>query len=193
MKKIIALFAAVVCVASLAACGSKTKANNQSEQAAQQQSTSAQLINQPVPVFTYSQLRQNLIDVVTAEATGAQTTSFMFLQAGAGATGPLVHWCPSIGFPIPATDQLTNPDTVERHLSDHGGGNFTYPQQDPTGVYAGQTTGTNVICIGADGKPYDFYHEGFVSTVSGPAHWDTAKGEIVMDGTSSFNFSKAKK
>lgn len=36
------------------------------------------------------------------------------------------------------------------------------------------------------------YHEGYVSTVSGPAHWDTVKGEIVMDGASSADFTVGK-
>lgn len=183
------ILAGTLAVAGLAACGEKSK-STQAQNADRTASANALLNfqnNQPAPQLDWSQLRQNLIELEVAQAHTTQTTSFMFLQAGSGATGPLLHWCPSIGFPIPATDQLTNP---ESKVVDH---DLTLPQQEVTGVFTGDTTGTYVLCVGGDGKPYAFYHEGFVSTVTGPAHWDTAKGEIVMDGPSSFEFTKAKK
>jgi hypothetical protein len=139
---------------------------------------------QPVPKFTSSQLRQNLIEIETAQAHTTATTSFMFLLAGTGQTGPLVKSCPSIGFPIPATYQLTSPDQPA------GNRGAVVAQLEANGVFTGDTTGTYVMCVGEDGKPFAFYHEGYVSTVSGPAHWDNAKGEIVMDGSSSAPFTK---
>ena len=45
---------------------------------------------------------------------------------------------------------------------------------------------------GGDGKPFAFYHEGFVATVTGPAHWDNSLGEIVMDGSSTAEFTGTK-
>lgn len=54
------------------------------------------LTAQPIPRFNYSQLRQNLIEIETAQANATATTTFMFLRTGAGSTGPLVHSCPSI-------------------------------------------------------------------------------------------------
>lgn len=141
---------------------------------------------QPVPIFNYSQLRQNLIEIETAQANATATTSFMFLLAGSGETGPLVHQCPSIGFPIPATYQLTSP---EQAVSGRDGRAWELPQLEANGVYTGDTTGTYVMCVGADGKPFAFYHEGFVATVTGPAHWDNELGEVVMDGPSSAEFT----
>lgn len=138
---------------------------------------------QPVPRFTNSQLRQNLIEIETAQVNATATTSFMFLLAGTGASGPLVKSCPSIGFPIPATYQLTSPDQT-------AGDGAVVSQLEANGVFTGETTGTYVMCVGDDGKPFAFYHEGYVSTVTGPAHWDTGKGEIVMDGSSSAKFTK---
>lgn len=152
----------------------ETTANSQLEQ---------YLKSQPIPRFNSSQLRQNLIEIQTAQANATVTTSFMFLLSGSGSTGPLVHQCSSIGFPIPATYQLTNPESDKHEV--------TLPQLESTGVYTGDTTGTYVICIGADGEPFAFYHEGFVATVTGPAHWDNTKGEIVMDGPSSAEFTGA--
>lgn len=89
-------------------------------------------------------------------------------------------------FPIPSTYQLTSP---LGKLKDH---DLTVPQLEATGVYTGDTSGTFVICVDPNGKAYSVYHEGDVSAVSGPAHWDNAKGEIVMDGPSSAQFTGSK-
>jgi hypothetical protein len=70
--------------------------------------------------------------------------------------------------------------------------NSTVAQIESNGVYTGDTTGTFVMCIGTNGRPFALYHEGFVSTVTGPAHWDSGKGEIVIDGPSSAAFSGSK-
>lgn len=178
---------ALVLATGASDCSGKDEATKRDEQLSAAQLDQFQRA-QPVPRFTSSQLRQNLIEIETAQANATVTTSFMFLMAGSGSTGPLVHSCPSIGFPIPATYQLTNP---QQGINGDGGIGYALPQIEATGVYTGDTTGTYVMCIGADGKPFAFYHEGFVATVTGPAHWDNAKGEIVMDGTSSAEFTGA--
>jgi hypothetical protein len=164
---IAAVLVAVVFVTSAESCDGKTSAAKETD------------------VARYSQLRQTLIEIEEAQAKATATTSFMFLAgAGAGSTGPLLASCPSIGFPIPSTYQLTAP---EGKLQDH---NLTVPQMEANGVYTGDSTGTYVLCVGGDGKPFVFYWEGYVATVTGPAHWDNVKGEIVMDGPSSVPFTK---
>ncbi len=199
-KKILGVLIAIVAVMSLAACedpggsgktGNAQATKDERNQASQQLDQFQQ--SQPVPNYNWSQLRQNLIEIQNSQANTTATTSFMFLQSGAGATGPLVYWCPSIGFPIPASYQLTNPERIEvfRKGSD-GITSSEIDQLEPTGVYSGDTTGTYVMCVGTDGKPFAFYHEGFVSTVTGPAHWDEAAGEVIMDGASTAEFSSGK-
>ena len=182
MKFKFMITAAMLVFAATACTGESNSSVSKDETIAEQQLAQFQQA-QPVPRFNSSQLRQNLIEIETAQANATLTTSFMFLMAGYGTTGPIVSWCPSIGFPIPATYQLTNPEQVV--------GYTTVSQIEANGVYTGDTTGTYVICVGADGEPYAFYHEGFVSTVTGPAHWDNTKGEIVMDGPSSATFTGA--
>lgn len=163
---------------SLAACeNAAEKAQLKDSRAAGNQLIQYQQ-SQPVPFFNSSQLRQNLIEIETAQANATATTSFMFLMGSAGTTGPLLHQCPSIGFPIPATYQLTNPFQEDGTA-----------QVEANGVFTADTTGTYVICVGADAEPYAYYWEGFVATVSGPAHWDNVKGEVVMDGPSSAEFT----
>lgn len=181
MKKSMIVVAAVAGLA-LVACSSSNAAQNKDRATADKQLAGFQ-VNQPVPTFTYSQLRQNLIEIETAQAQSTQTTSFFFNQ---GVTDP-TDSCPSIGFPIPSTYQLTNPAAkVVRH-------DLTLPQIEATGVYTDQSTGTYVICVDAQGRAYANYWEGFVKTVTGPAKWDAAAHQVVLVGPPSFAFSKGKK
>lgn len=186
-RKIVGSILGVVGILALSASSCDDNGARQQEENTAEAQLNQFLQSQPIPRFNYSQLRQNLIEIETAQANSTATTSFMFLLSGSGATGPLVHSCPSIGFPIPSTYQLTNPQQVIGRDS-----RVAIPQLESNGVYTGDTTGTYVICVGDDGKPFAFYHEGFVATVTGPAHWDVEKGEIVMDGPSSAEFSAAK-
>ena len=133
---------------------------------------------QPVPIFPWSQLRQNVIEIETSQANTTLTTSFFFNQ---GVTDPISS-CPSIGFPIPMTYQLTAPE-VPIYLHDSTSGQV--PQLEPTGVYTGDTSATTVTCIGEDGKGYFDYWEGNVKAVTGPAEWDYTNHRIKMTGTSS--------
>lgn len=127
--------------------------------------------NQPVPMYEWSQYRQSVIDITAAQVNGVATTSFFFLE---GVDKP-VGSCPSIGFPVPSTAQLTNPEQVI-----HSG--TTIAQAEPNGVYTGDSTATYVICVAPDGTTYADYWEGYVRSVGGPAEWDTMNQEIVLTG-----------
>lgn len=185
MRKARWIVLVVASVLALGACTNKnaaTQARN-SEQAATSKDLVNQLKAQPIPVRPWSQLRQNLIEIETAQMDSTQTTSFMFNQ---GVQDP-VQTCPSIGFPIPSTAQLTNPDQKVQHHD------LTLPQIDPNGVYAGQSTGTYIICVDAQGRAYADYWEGFVQTVTGPATWDAKSHSVSLVGPPSFKFSTEKK
>jgi hypothetical protein len=184
-RKILSIAAVVVVFFGVFAgtCGDdENKAQTRDRATAEKQLTGYQT-NQPVPVFTWSQLRQNLIEIETAQAQTTQTTTFFFNQ---GVQDP-VSSCPSIGFPIPSTYQITNPEAKVR---DH---DFALPQIEANGVYTDQSTGTYAICVDAQGRPYADYWEGFVKTVTGPAKWNTGSHQVELVGPPSFNFSKGKK
>lgn len=191
-KTVIAAAASVLAIGVTAtACNGSTHTSSGQAQENQQQSrdTTTLVQNQPIPGFNYSQLRQNLKEIETAEANGVQTTSFFFNQ---GVQDPIMS-CPSIGAPIPTTDQLSNPQQVVTGThGDNGYGIATTEQMDPTGVYGGSSTGTYVMCVGADGKPYADYWEGFVSTVFGNATWNKTTHQVEMQGAPSFVFSTPK-
>lgn len=172
-------YVAVVGLLALAACSSGAQSK---ESKIANEQLAGFLTAQPVPIFNWSQLRQNLIELETAQANTTATTSFFFNQ---GVQDPIAS-CPSIGFPIPSTYQLTNPSKA---VGGPESGNVTVAQIESTGVYTADTSGTYVICIDTNGKGYAFYWEGFVSTVTGPATWDTEAHNVTLTGAATGAFS----
>lgn len=148
---------------------------------ADQRSTNSQLDryqkNQPIPASDWSQYRQTIIDVELAQIHGVATTSFFF---NLGTPNP-VKTCPSIGFPVPTTAQLTNPDQV---VSAPNSQAAAIAQAEPNGAYSGDSTGTYVVCVAPNGTKYISYWEGDVETEGGSAHWDRMAGAIVLDSAS---------
>lgn len=186
MKRIMQLIGLLLCGALLVAACDSGKSQQNAQQKDQQSSAQGLVDLQralPTPKFDYSQIRKNLIEIETAQATSVATTSFFFNQ---GIKDP-VHVCPSIGFPIASDTQLTNPQQVYRNGD---GSHDVIAQVDPSGIFAGPSTGTYVICIDATGKAYANYFEGFVQTVTGPAVWKD--GQVQLVGPPSFSFSKGK-
>ena len=62
-------------------------------------------------------------------------------------TGKKVFFCQSIGFPIPAATQYTNPEKVQVYSNAYGWGNVTIPQPDPNGLFSSASAeGTWVMC-----------------------------------------------
>lgn len=174
------LAAVALAAAGLTACTTESSAVRQDREAADANLNRLDDA-QPVPEFNFSQLRQNLIEINTAQADTTQTTSFFF---NLGTVDPVAS-CPSIGFPIPSTMQLTNP--WQTSWRDSGGA--VVAQAEQTGVYTGDSSGTYVICIDATGDAYAFYWEGHVAAVTGPAEWDIAAKQIDLIGPPSFDFS----
>ena len=177
--KITIIFSAVI---TLAACASKnTSSANQKEQNTNDAAKTALLISQPGHTYQRSQIRQNQLDIEDAQASTVLTTTFFFNQ---GVADPH-DVCPSIGFPIAASNQISNPLQVvgntDRALA-------TIGNIEPTGIYTGNSTGTYVICIDANGKGYANYEEGFVKTVTHPATWDYTKHQVVLTGDATGTF-----
>jgi hypothetical protein len=182
-KKLIALILALGAVFAFSAC------TDPSPSAAEQdeRSTEASLRDlqkaHPVPKFAYSQYRQNLVDIVTAQAEATPTTTFFF---NSGVKDPIFS-CPSVGFPIPGTAQLTNPDQIARASSSYG--YAILPQVEPNGVYTGETTNTTTICRDANGRGYAVGWEGFAMPITGPAEWNAEKGVVELIGAPTAKFS----
>lgn len=169
---ILAAFVAVVVIALLAltACGSGSAARNDRTQTDRQ--LGRYQANQPVPDFDWSAYRQTAIDIESAKVHAVATTTFFFNQ---GATRP-IRSCPSLGFPIPSTVQLTNP------MQEIGGAGATIGQMEPNGTYTGESSATYVVCAAPDGTRYVVYWEGFVYTEGGPARWNDDTGMVELTG-----------
>lgn len=93
--------------------------------------------NQPLHKYDYSPERDALQQIYDARMKDINTWSLVFPPANSGIK-PYV--CPSVGYPIPYTTQLTNP-------SSWIGTGVVIPQAEPNGLYTGNTDATWVRCI----------------------------------------------
>lgn len=184
MKKIIAAIAvAGAVVLSCTACwGSGTAATdgNARESAQQAYDTTSLEATIPLPYYPFSQIRMDLVDIEAINALGIQSTAFFFVP---GIDHP-VFTCVATGVPVPATDQLSNPNQVEwRYNGADGVASAVTGQMEPTGIYAGDTTGTNNLCNDpARAKQFLGYDEAYTVALTARAHWDTTAKMIVVDG-----------
>ena len=143
--------------------------------------------SQPIPTFDYSQERQTLIDVETARATGASSTTAFYLE-GIG----LVGWCPSIGAPVPSTAMLSASKQWVDLPGDHTQDRMEVDQGEPVGVYVGQSSGTWTLCLDDNGKKFAKYFEGYVDSVIGIVSNYPDDKRIRVTG-STFNFTEGPK
>jgi hypothetical protein len=150
----------------LSACGGNSNANQQ--ESGQQQTDSSNLEHgQPLPLVTWSQARENLIDIELAQVNDVQTTTFVMAYADKDP----INSCPSVGFGLPDSASLSNPDQVVGGPNSSGGN--VIGQEDPTGYYAPTSSaGTYIICLTATGQPYIDRFESNVDTIGGNATWD---------------------
>jgi hypothetical protein len=80
-------------------------------------------------------------------------------------TGQVNFECTSLGFPIPADTQLTNPQQITRRNFNGTQEAGVVDQPEPDGLYSSKaTTGTWVLCIRPDGQIAPHYTEDEVST-----------------------------
>jgi hypothetical protein len=96
--------------------------------------------SQPLHKYDYSPERDELQQIYDARMKLTNTWTVIFSM------GKPIFVCPSRGYPIPYTTQLTNPD----RLAQYPGGStatVTLPQAEPNGLYTGTSTATWVLCI----------------------------------------------
>ncbi len=106
--------------------------------------------NQPPPMFDWSLERHLMTELYSARNKAVATYSYVRNQYN----GKVMSWCPSIGFPIPANAQLTNPQKV---VHSNGG---VVSQAEPNGLYTSpSTSGTYVMCVNKEGKVVPRYYE----------------------------------
>ena len=175
MKKIAALI--VTAALLFVACGPEQTTSVNSDQ----NETNAQLSQyqavQPVPFFNWSMMRQVLIDIYQAQNESRQTWAVFVAN-----NGTPIFSCESVGYPIPATTQLTNPSQVVTG-DGVGGNNYAYGtvgQMEPNGTYTGDSLGTYVLCVRPDGTLSPVYSEPYVMMF--PFAVKVVNGQIVDQG-----------
>lgn len=168
-RTLLALFVLAVLgifVASADSCSGATNpsANNTetNHQASQQEIYNQ---GQPVPLFPYSNYRQELIQLQNQLATGRVATWTVYSLTMNGD----LYVCKSQGWPIPVTAQLSNPLQPSRDGNYTGGGAVAVGQMDPIGIYPPPSgAGTWVFCLDNAGVAHPLYAEGFVTAFSYP-------------------------
>lgn len=109
--------------------------------------------NQPAPTFDWSLERHMLIQLYTARNKALATYTYVRNPF----TGKVMSWCPSIGYPVPANTQLTNP---EQAIYLGNGGAATIGQPEPNGLFSSpSTSGTFVMCTNKAGQVVPRYFE----------------------------------
>lgn len=128
---------------------------NDLEQSQQQSGNIAIVQNQPVPdLGGYSFERQVLIDTYLARNNNISTFAYMFTM-----DGKIVEICPSMGYPIPYSTQLTAPEKLAGWTNDTS----VIPNAEPNGVYPpGDAAATLVQCVNSDGSVTPVYIEWYV-------------------------------
>ena len=139
-------------------------------------------INQPIPMFKWSQDRDNLIQIYKMKNESRATYSVV----RASGTGEILWHCPSVGFPIPADTQLTNPLQVMYQSN----GNGVIEQAEPNGLFTSKNTdGTYVICVLSDGSLTPQYTEQKAEVFTRPVKIESGK-VVFVDGAATMVIQK---
>lgn len=143
------LFVLVLVALLLVACGPVNSETSTAFKVEEQQSVYT--TNQPIPAFEWSLERDVFIQLYSLRNEAVSTYTIVSSQMGI-----TVFECPSIGFPLAADYQLTNP-LVPHYTST---GYITIEQPEPNGLFSSKNTaGTWVMCVQSDGKVYPVYTE----------------------------------
>jgi len=139
----------------LTACAQNTIDSTQKEAINQDRGNSAITDNQPLPdLGGWSYERQLVIDTYIARNNQVSTWTYMFLQMG-----KLIEICPSVGFPVPYSTQLTSPEKVYTPYS-YQYGTLTIPNPEPNSLFPpAMADATWVSCVNPDGSISPEYFE----------------------------------
>lgn len=138
-------------------CTDHTTTAVETEQRGQNLQMEQFLRNQPVPSFDWSLERHLMIQIYIARQKA--TNTFSYVQSDY--TGKVLWSCPSIGFPIPYSTQLTNPQQLAvRYLAGSRYVDGVVAQQEPNGLFTPATSeATWVPCVDEKGKITPVYEE----------------------------------
>jgi hypothetical protein len=153
MKKI---FILLLLTFMLCACG--TVSSNQVESQQQELGVKSIITNQPVPnLGGYSFERDIVIQTYIARNETIATYAYTMTL-----DGKIIELCPSIGYPIPYSTQLTAPEKLHNNYPDTlpNSDASVVPQSEPNGLYPPDNAlATLVQCVNSDGSVSPMYFE----------------------------------
>lgn len=164
---------------ALVACGTQSQdsVDRQTVQAQQNTYTS----RQPIPQFDWSRQRDTLIQIYQLTNEARSTYSVLTSQG----TGQMIYACPSVGYPIPADTQLTNPLTVQRYWINSTAVDGVVEQPEPSGLYSSHNTdATWVLCVRKNGDVAPIYTEQKLTTFPFAVRYNKDTGMIEEDESS---------
>lgn len=161
LRRVLTVIIPTILTVVLVACSQAPASNLRDETKIVSQQQDIYNKAQPIPLYDFSEQRNTLIQIYNAKNEARQTWALFMSQTGV----PVYPYvCPSIGLPIPADTQLSNPEQLVYH------GNYSYsavPQPEPDGLYnSSGTDATYVVCIRTNGQPELIYTENKVTSVS---------------------------
>jgi hypothetical protein len=150
MKRILVL--TIMLLVFLVGCVPDTTQTNRLESEQQQRGVMAIVQNQPIPdLGGYSSERDIVIQTYLARNQTVATYAYTMTY-----DGKVIELCPSIGYPIPYSTQLTAPEVADYYSA----GPVTVPQSEPNGLYPpGNSAATLVSCVNPDGSVSPTYFE----------------------------------
>ena len=104
LKKILLVSLLLLIAVGTSACSTTANSNEAAKVNAQQD---IYVNNQPAPTFDWSLERHVMVELYKARNNAVQTYSYI-----RNFQGQVVFSCKSIGFPLPANDQLTNQEAL---------------------------------------------------------------------------------
>jgi len=152
VKKIV-LF--VIVALLLAGCGDYSSSTSQEANTVESQDL-IYLRGQPIPIYDYSPERDIFIQLYNFRMKNVPTWTVICSNLG-----NCIDYCPSLGYPLPADVQLTNPLKSEDAWS-HGGSwsPVVVEQREPNGLFSSKNTaGTWVMCVYEEGRVEPVYTE----------------------------------
>ena len=158
MKKAITAILVLILLFALFGCGPTGDATQTQKETAMVNSQQAIYSKtQPVPLFNYSLPRDLLIQFYKASTSNVVRT----WSAEVSDYGVPLFITESIGYPIPADTQLTNPEMViDDQYGDYTAGGATVSQPEPNGLYTSPNTNATInMTVDGSGKVAPVYCE----------------------------------
>lgn len=160
----------VLALITMAASECGGSANSQDTDATNAQLQQYNNAGLKVHYYTYSWERWELLIITDFRATKLENTWSIWVGDG---TGEPIDMCPSKGYPIPYSTEVTNPQMIDWN---GGSGYGVVSQMDPFGTYPSQSTAaTWILCVEPDGSLQLQYSEPQVLAYAHPV-------AIVFDG-----------